>query len=266
MLTDVLRLHPTKPDLWIYAAQFAMEENADMTEARSYMQRGLRFCKSSRQLWLEYARLELTYIAKIHARRQILGVAEGPGSDGKSPTNPAADSNTPLALTTEDINPSGEANGEKVDEVALEKLDSTPAMNGAIPVAVFDAAMAQFDNDPSIGHAFFDLVVSFNQIPPARSILTHLEHKLLATSPRSWHTQACHIHSPLATTAVSSPDFPTAFRESLGRLRQALQEPGDEDELTTWTQSWFGTMLEDEELDPAIRKIVQSQLGSLSKN
>lgn len=76
ILTNALRLHPTKSDLWTYAAQFAMEENGDMTEARSYMQRGLRFCKNSSALWLQYAKLELVYIAKIAARRQILGVGE----------------------------------------------------------------------------------------------------------------------------------------------------------------------------------------------
>ena len=74
IFTNVLRLHPTKADVWIYAAQFAMDVHADMTEARSYMQRGLRFCKNSKKMWLEYAKLEILYIAKIAARRCVLGL------------------------------------------------------------------------------------------------------------------------------------------------------------------------------------------------
>ena len=69
LLTSVLRLHPTKPELWIYAATVG---STTITEARSYMQRGLRLCGSSEGLWVEYAKLEMMHISKIAGRNRIL--------------------------------------------------------------------------------------------------------------------------------------------------------------------------------------------------
>ena len=76
ILTDALRFHPPSADLWIYAAKYSLDDHADMSQARSYMQRGLRFCKSAKTLWIQYAKLELIYIAKLVARQQILGLDE----------------------------------------------------------------------------------------------------------------------------------------------------------------------------------------------
>jgi U3 small nucleolar RNA-associated protein 6 len=74
VLTAAIRLHPTKTELWLYAAKWALEEESDMNGARSYMQRGTRFCTRSQVLWIEYAKLEMIYLAKIAMRRKILGL------------------------------------------------------------------------------------------------------------------------------------------------------------------------------------------------
>lgn len=76
IFTDALRLHPTSAELWVYAAKSVLDDHADMLQARSYMQRGLRFCKSAKTLWIQYAKLELIYVAKLVARQRILGLDE----------------------------------------------------------------------------------------------------------------------------------------------------------------------------------------------
>ncbi len=43
------------------------------------MQRGLRMCKTSQQLWLEYFRMELMYAHKLRTRRRILGIDDSAG-------------------------------------------------------------------------------------------------------------------------------------------------------------------------------------------
>src|ERR1700761_1573626 len=125
MFAQVLRLHPSKSDLWINAALYAVEENGDMTEARSYMQRGLRFCKRSRAMWLEYGRLEMSYIAKIHARRDVLGITaslpiqERPGEDDENVIQIPQ-------LSATDANPEDSSHDENIP--ALDAIKSTPAM------------------------------------------------------------------------------------------------------------------------------------------
>lgn len=259
IFTSVLRLHPTKSELWIYAAHFAVEENGDMTEARSYMQRGLRFCKNVRRIWLQFARLEMSYIAKIQARREILGI----GEDRPDQVPEVGDSEDLLKLpklTAMDINPDLEE--DKVDNIALENLESTPAMTGAIPMAIYDAALAHFD-DADFGLSFFDMVLEYDQSVTCQRIAKHILNHLLATYSTSWQTHACSIRAPLVSVCVTDPEYPRAFKQSLTRLKEA-QKITDKNRIEEWAQSWLRTLVEDEGLDPGIRTVGESILRSLA--
>lgn len=76
-----LQLHPHVPGLWTYAAAWEFEENANPAAARALLQQGLRMCKDSRQMWLQYLDMEMMYVKKLRARRQALGL-DVPGKDG----------------------------------------------------------------------------------------------------------------------------------------------------------------------------------------
>jgi U3 small nucleolar RNA-associated protein 6 len=258
IFTDALRLHPTNADLWIYAAKYALDDHADMTMARSYMQRGLRFCKNSKNLWVQYGRLEMIYIAKIAARRRILGL-DRPRTDTSAPEDSIDDPNADMIalpqITAEDINPSLDKDAE-VDQGALQNLSATPALGGAIPIAIFDAAMKQFGGDAVFGHEFFNMVLEFEDLPCLRKILEHVVEKQVAASPASYHTQICYVKAPVAGIKVTSPDFPGAFGTSLSRLKQYALDHHLAQEIVKWLQP----MSETEEVDPALRTVVIATL------
>ncbi|RMZ74978.1 hypothetical protein DV737_g5565, partial [Chaetothyriales sp. CBS 132003] len=238
LLADVLRLHPSKPALWIYAAQFAVEENADMTEARGYLQRGLRFCASKKDLWLQYARLELSYLAKIHARRRIMGVAQDdPAASAASAASAADDT----------------------------RADDGPASRGAIPIAIFDAAMAQFHGDAELSHAFVELLADVNDVPASREVLRHIRTHLLAQHPRHWATSACSVRDAVFGIPVSSPHFPAALRESLKRLKTARAEGVGGPSLLDWARRWLDSLLTDQDVDPAIETVVKATIRGLAQ-
>ncbi|EXJ67026.1 uncharacterized protein A1O5_09672 [Cladophialophora psammophila CBS 110553] len=260
MLTQVLRLHPTKPDLWIHAARNALEENGDITEARSYMQRGLRFCKGSRAMWLEYARLEMSYIAKIHLRREILGIPIRK-SDQPQHANGRDDDEDLLRLprlTALDVGPNAE---DEADTSALQNLESTPATSGAIPVAIFDAGMAQF-LDPKFGLDFFKMILDYDDIPTCRKVADHVAVLLMREYPQSWCSQACHIQLPLVSVPHSSPIFPPAFRDMLERLKGARKKTNSL-ELIGWVKGLLEELVQTSDLDPAIRTVADSVVKSL---
>ncbi|CAH9079524.1 unnamed protein product [Cuscuta europaea] len=71
-LIDAIRLHPNVPGLWIYAAAWEFDHNLNAAAARALMQRGFRACSSSEDLWVEYLRMELTYLNKLKARKVAL--------------------------------------------------------------------------------------------------------------------------------------------------------------------------------------------------
>lgn len=255
IFTDALRLHPTNADLWIYAAQYALDDHADMTEARSHMQRGLRFCKSSKQLWVHYGKLELIYIAKLVARRRILGLdgrvepstqQEEAGFDDAD-----ADMIALPKLTGEDVNPSeGDKNG--VDNEALQNLASTPALSGAIPIAIFDTAMKHFNDDDRFGEEYYNMVNEFGDLPCLRKVLEHIVEAMRETKPQSYRTHICYTKVPIAGIPVTSPEFPPALGVSLSRLREYQANRDFAQEVINWLQPLEKT----EYLDPALQKVL----------
>ncbi|KAJ1553514.1 U3 snoRNP protein, partial [Cladochytrium tenue] len=67
-----IEAHPTKPAIWIMAAKWEYEGNKSVRAARILMQRGLRLNNDSREMWLEYFRLELHWIYKLQRERRAL--------------------------------------------------------------------------------------------------------------------------------------------------------------------------------------------------
>ncbi|XP_028093978.1 U3 small nucleolar RNA-associated protein 6 homolog isoform X2 [Camellia sinensis] len=77
VLAQLIRFHPKVPGVWIYAAAWEFDHNLNAAAARALMQSGLRSCTTSGDLWVEYLRMELTYLNKLKARKVALGEDEG---------------------------------------------------------------------------------------------------------------------------------------------------------------------------------------------
>lgn len=76
-LAQVMRFHPKVPAVWIYAAAWEFDHNLNVAAARAIMQSGLRACPTSEDLWVEYLRMELTFLNKLKMRKVILGEDDG---------------------------------------------------------------------------------------------------------------------------------------------------------------------------------------------
>jgi U3 small nucleolar RNA-associated protein 6 len=57
----------------MYAAAWEFDQNLNVAAARALMQSGLRSCPESEDMWIEYLRMELTYLNKLKARKVALG-------------------------------------------------------------------------------------------------------------------------------------------------------------------------------------------------
>ncbi|PGH21572.1 hypothetical protein AJ80_03132 [Polytolypa hystricis UAMH7299] len=263
---NALRLHPTKPELWIYAARYTLEEHADMTQARSYMQRGLRFCKNSQNMWIQYAKLEMIYITKLGARQRILGLdgsRQAPAVD-HSDTDPNADMIALPQITGEDINPS--ASNDEPDQVALQNLNATPALTGAIPIAIFDTASKQFNNSDVLGHDFYNMILEFENTPCVKRILDHIVESMLAEHATSPHTQICYIMLPVAGLTPTSPQFPSSFGTSLARIKESMEkQPSTSQRLASEIVKWLQPIASLEDIDPALKTVAAATVRSAER-
>lgn len=264
IFTQVVRLHPTKPELWIYAANYFMETQADVTDARSYMQRGLRFCKNSEQLWTEYAKLETIYIGKIAGRRKILGL-DIDRTKKPQEQNEDEDMIALPEITAEDVNPSLNKD-DGVDEVALQNLASAPILTGAIPIAVFDSAMKQFNNKAALAERFFDMFAEFDQVPSVKRILQHVEEFLRQQAADTVQAAACTFRLPFFGLHPASPEIPMVLRGSLDTLNTAIsQHPNYKRHLSgvALRQMLYSSRFA-QDMDPVVKKVLSSQIRKFS--
>ena len=260
ILTSLLRLHPTKPELWIYAAKYVMEDQGDITGARSYMQRGLRFCKQSKDLWLEYARLELIYIAKIAGRREVLGLNSHLDEQAsyRALDDSGGDHIALPGITAEDINPNLSTDNS-LDQDILQNLSKTPVLTGAIPIAIFDAAMDNF-KDVSFGERFYDMAIEFNNISCIGQLSKHIANALIFLDPASPASINCSIRQPLAGVQISSSEFPAILGVVIKQLRIMI-ETHTSLEFLDRSMDWLLSYLSAGDIDPDIRTVMIATLS-----
>ncbi len=262
ILTTVLRLHPTKTELWVYAAKYAMEVQGDMTAARAYLHRGLKFCRSSRDLWLEYTRLEMIYIAKLEGRRRVLGLELEPereptGSSRNGDADARIDIDAQIhaadAGETEPRSSSADPSGQQTS-------GPSPALAGAIPLAIFKAAMKQFPGDEGLARQYFDVIAEFLQVSCTRRLLEHISETLVEIAPKGSLSLSCYFRLPSLGVDVQSAAFPAALRTSFERLRDCLERTSYPAGLAEEAIHWLLSLLDTENLDESIRSALTIKL------
>ena len=270
VLTAAIRLHPTKSELWLYAARYALEAEADMNGARSYMQRGTRFCTTSRDLWIEYAKLEMIYLAKIALRRKILGLdieeTKDEEMDDLDEENGFETSKDVIAIPDFKANTLRPAmiEGIKVDSEAVKDPMTTPALQGAIPMAIFDAARKQPFFCASAAEDFFDMFALFTQVKCLPKILQHTMDAMMDSYATDACTCNCYVKQPFVGIEATSAEFPAALGDSLDRLKQSLETTKDKGELSKKTKVWIESFLVVEGLDPGIETVLKHTLRKIS--
>ncbi len=271
VLTAAVRLHCTAAGLWLYAARWALEVEADMSSARSYMQRGTRFCTQDMDLWLEYAKLEMIYIAKVTSRRRILGI-DGSVSTQALEVNPGEIPEDPGLTTSEDvisildsetqIHPST-LDKVDVDAEAISDPMQTPALNGAIPLAIFDHAKKQPFYNADVAEVFFNMFSAFLGIAALPKIIQHVVDSMMDQFPEEPSTWVCFLKQPAVGIHPLSAEFPTALLESLERLKTSLNKVDVQPKFSKKIEAWLVPILALKDLDPGIDKVLRFHLRKL---
>jgi U3 small nucleolar RNA-associated protein 6 len=225
---SALKLHPTQPELWMYAARHAVEVNQDIAEGRGYMQRGLRFCKKSREMWLEYAKLEMVFVAKVFMRRTVLGIDKvHTKQDDLAKSNEDENMIALPEITGEELE--GRKTDKSLDTMALENADTNPALNGALAIAIFDQAMEELPLDLSFAGRFYNLFSRFTQLKCCTRLLEHVVKYMLGVAPNDPISLWMGVQLPIEGLCATDPAFPGRLATTLSNMETALQttsQPG----------------------------------------
>ena len=266
ILTAALRLHCTVPGLWVYAARCALEES-DMGEARSFLQRGARFCNQGPEMWVQYAKLEMIFLAKIAARRRVLGLdapavkaveekpeEEGQGFEGDEIKFPEFKAQSLGQSAME---------GVKVDGEAKQDPMNTPALQGAIPLAIFDDAAKQAFFNAEAAQHFFDMFTVFTQVGCLPKVLQHVLDVMMERFPTEAATWDCYVRMPLVGVSPLTAEFPGQLAVALGRLGEGKEKVRVKGALAKKTAAWVEKVLAMEGLDGGITTVLEVTLRKL---
>ncbi|SPQ24298.1 738b2d66-f044-4647-a1f9-562d55225452 [Thermothielavioides terrestris] len=277
-----LRLHPADAGLWALAGRRAARAG-DMQRARAHFLRGCRFCNREPTLWVEYARCEMEWLARVEARKR--GESGGKGvsaleaikateavqegdvirfDDGEGEGEGESGDEDELMLPDPDAEgPGVKAKPKVFDEETARKMEQSPALSGAIPMAIFDVARKQPFFGPAAAEAFFDVFAGFGNLSSQEKIVKHVLEAMEELFPNHPCTCSCQIRQPLIGVGVLTAAFPKALRESLARLKDALERTEDRKALAEKMAACVGAILATEGLDPAIKTVLEHTKRSL---
>ncbi|CAN6901082.1 hypothetical protein Bca4012_093599 [Brassica carinata] len=223
VLAQVIRFHPKVAEVWIYAAAWEFDRNLNVAAARALMQNGLRVCPNSEDLWVEYLRMELTYLNKLKVRRVALG--EGEGSlvrDQKSVEDEQwKDENKELFMSLDDKEEK-DKDGSDVDddEDASERVDFFKEKGSNVLQAIYGGALEALPSSFDLRRRFLEILEATDLAHSddiRNTILSDLKRDF-SSDPEYWNWLARNEMSGCLSVEFANPQMQKAievFEEGL---------------------------------------------------
>ncbi|KAJ4289920.1 U3 snoRNP protein [Collariella sp. IMI 366227] len=258
IVTRAIRLHPTDAGLWALAGKKAARAG-DMERARAHFLRGCRFCTGEAALWVEGNAMEAIKATEAVQEGDVMMFDE---EDEESTEEGELMLPDPDAVAREE----GKKRAKAVfDEEATRKMEQSPALSGAIPMAIFDISRKQPFFGPAAAEEFFAAFAAFGQVSSQARILQHVLAAMEEAFPNHPCTCSCEVRQPVVGVDVLSAEFPKALRESLARLKSAMERTDDKKALAGKVVAWVDDILEAEGLDAAITMVLEHTKRSLGE-
>ncbi|CAK7214166.1 U3 snoRNP protein [Sporothrix eucalyptigena] len=305
IMTCALRMLPSDSGLWVVAGRRAAADG-DMEGARSLFMRGCRFCTSEPLVWVEYARVEMEWLARLEKKRgtaafnlsvaAIAAEAANSSSDKKKSRN-VYEEGEGMALFDSDDEDGEGGDGDDDDggdfsnaailpkslvadplaknkkpvfsDEMVRKLAATPALEGAIPKAIFDAAAKQPFFNADAAEAFFDLFAHFcATVPTAQPMLNaHVLTDMDTRYPKEAATWNCRAKSSVLGLNPNHAAFPRALGAALKFVREGLFDTTNKVLLAAKTRAWIDVLLARTEdgLDASLRAVLEDTRRKLDR-
>ncbi|KAI1851441.1 hypothetical protein JX266_003516 [Neoarthrinium moseri] len=272
VMSRALRMHPAKPELWVVAGRRSAH-HGDMQAARGFFMRGARFCTRDAVVWVEYARCEMEWLEKMEERKGKKGGAQ------RAIQEQAEHDDDAIMFAEEDSDEDADENGRLVmpdpdakgakkvfDDKAVQKMEQkNPALDGAIPLAIFEIAQKQQFFNAAAAEKFFDVFAGFPSVPSQSKLVQRVLDTLAESYANSPEACNCFVRQPLIGLEPNSAAYPKALRDALSQLKKSLESTTDKTRLAQKTNAWIEPVLASEDLDTGIRAVLEHTVRTLPK-
>ncbi|KAL2210933.1 hypothetical protein CC79DRAFT_1355516 [Sarocladium strictum] len=263
-MTNALRMMPNDIDLWMMAGRKSADAG-DMAAARGFFLRGCRFCNKDARLWIEYARCEMDWLLRMQQEQKNKKPQSGEKSDAQNELTLVGLSDDEEEEEDGVVLPKPGVEAPRVvDSQAAKQLMSNPAMDGAIPMAVFDICRKQPFFTPATASSFFDMFTSYRALTVQPRITTHVLSAMDEQFANDPHTCDCHVRESIVAVRPDTAEFPKRLRGVLATMREQMECTTDQEVFKALTTKWIDRYLEDESLDEAIRTVLEATRAQVS--
>ncbi|XP_052183683.1 uncharacterized protein LOC127795817 [Diospyros lotus] len=232
VLAQVIRFHPKVPGVWIYAAAWEFDQNLNAAAARSIMQSGLRACPTSEDLWVEYLRMELTYLNKLKARKVALGEDEGTLTRNYevAEENQWRDENKELFVALDKSGDNDESAALQNEE--SKKLDLFQEQGLSILQTIYGGAVEALPSSLSLRKRFVEILEAINlgrSEEMRKEILADMKRDF-AKDPEYWDWLArLEITNSTSTQVLNKEITPARLDKAIQVYEEAIEVlPSDE--------------------------------------
>lgn len=284
--TQLLQLHPTSVESWIDAAQFEFEVVGSAKNSRVLFQKGLRFNKDSKKLWLSYTIFELSYITKLLNRRKLLGlITEKQQLEHEKSEAAAAQDNEDdegliqlPSVSNEELK--NELNSlPDADLNMLGNPETNPALKGDVALTIFEVCIQtlynlkknstvqnEFEFKYSLCLEFLNIFGKFQDLNRLY-LSAHVVQYLLQNFPDNVKVILLDIIGQLRFETVNNDSFIDSLQMATNKyLAYKTKLHSDQDRLDLKTQfSSYLTedFLQDESIDEKTKQILHSIIKKL---
>jgi U3 small nucleolar RNA-associated protein 6 len=212
-----------------------------------------------RELWLEYAKLECLYISKIVERRRILGLDKTQEiMEDDSGFEDRRDEIRLPAITQEDL----QADGPRLDPLLtspLTDISTNPALNGAVPKAIYSSAIASRPDDITLVVGFYETFSLFHSsLSFVDSVLDTVIQHLKEKFPGRGKTLFVEIKDHGRGIEATDEEFPAALRSMIKTASAVTELPTKErKECCEALSEYLDNLLRISELDKNMYKALE---------
>ncbi|KAF9590424.1 hypothetical protein IFM89_035259 [Coptis chinensis] len=240
VLAQVLRFHPNVPGLWMYAAGWEFDHNLNVASARNLMQRGLRACPNSEDLWVEYLRMELVYLNKLKARKSLLGEDKGllTRDNKDSDDERWEDENKDLFMALDE----GKTNADGSDEESENKLDVFREHASKIIQTVYSGAVEALPSSMNLRKRFLELLgnLDLTDSDNLREEILNGMRKDFAKFPEYWDwLSRLQIFDNMKTKKMTMEELRPELDEAVGIYEEALKYVPSAKMLSLYAKFWM---------------------------
>ncbi|KFY44729.1 hypothetical protein V495_03288, partial [Pseudogymnoascus sp. VKM F-4514 (FW-929)] len=219
------------------------------------------------EMWVQYAKLEMIFLAKIAARRRVLGLdapvkAVEAAAEEKEEGGFEGDEIKFPEFKAQSLGQSA-MEGVKVDGEAKQDPMNTPALQGAIPLAIFDDAAKQAFFNAEAAQCFFDMFTLFTQVACLPKVLQHVLDVMMERFPTEAATWDCYVRMPLVGVSPLTAEFPGQLGVALGRLAEGKEKVRVKGQLAKKMRRRVEKVLATEGLDEGIKTVLEVTLRKL---